>query len=98
LLATAGVIQGTTGLLAGLESYMASVTGLTTANINSELGAVLAALNTLISAIQADYPVDTNGHLLDRTFSSGNVVAIGFTAAQLPNTTAAISTWLAAIQ
>lgn len=94
----ATTIQNTTGLLAGLESYMSSITGQTTTAIGTELSAALNAANNLVTAIIADYPVDSNGFLADRKFSSNQVAAIGLTAAQLPNTTTAITAWLAAIQ
>jgi len=94
----ASTIQNTSGLLAGIEAYMASITGQTAATIGTELSTALTALNNLVTAIVTDYPVDSNGFLADRKFSSNQVAAVGFTAAQLPNTTTAITAWLAAIQ
>ncbi len=96
LLSYAASVQADSTLTTNLIAYIQQVTASTT--VQADFNASLAALQALQSAIIKDYPVDSAGHVLDRTIdASGNINWVSFTAAQLPNTMPAVAAWLATV-
>jgi len=97
LLTNANAVKVDTALSANLVAYIQQISGSTT--VQADFDASLAALAPLQTAIIAEYPKDSAGHPLDRSIdANGNITPIAITAAQIPNTLAAITTWLATVQ
>lgn len=87
------------GLLTALQSRYRTEINDNTFSLNTELGAVVTNLGTMIQAIRTDYPRDGANHPLDRTIDAqGNVTPVLMTAAALPTAMPAITAWLATIQ
>jgi|SRR5579875_558087 len=82
-----------------LDGFVQQQTGQPTLSVHTELTASMSALSALITAMTGDYPKDSAGHLLDRTFDAiGNVVWSSLSAVSFTNTNTAITAWLATIQ
>jgi len=94
----ATAIGSDAGLVASMTTYVQQQTGNPTLDVPAEFDASLTALVALIAAIQSDYPKDSNGVLLDRTFSSAGVVTWATLAqSSLPLTTPALTAWAATV-
>lgn len=87
-----------TGFQSALTTYVQQMVGDSTLDVTTAYDTSLAALDALVTAIVADLPQDSAGHLLDRTITSAGVIStVPLTAAQLPKTLPAITSWLATI-
>ena len=82
-----------------LVSYFNSQVGWASINVANEFGTVNTLAGNLINAITgaaAEYPHDAANppHLLDRVWVNNQIVNVTLTAAQMPNTMAAIAAYL----
>jgi len=94
----ASAVGADTALVGSMAVYVQQQTGNPTLDVVAEFNASMAALVSLISAIQSDYPKDGNGVLLDRTFSPTGIVTWATLAqSSLPLTTPALIAWQATV-
>ena len=91
-------LQATPTLMGAVLALYASETGDTTDTTGADVLASAAALQALCSAIVADFPKATDGHLHYQTFNSSGVATYdSFASAQFPTTSAAMTAWLATV-
>ena len=74
LLVVSDGVAGNATLVANLVNYANLVVPGQTFTATS-LSASITALSALVTAMVAAYPVDANGHLLDRTFGAGGAIS-----------------------
>jgi hypothetical protein len=81
----------------GLVAYAQQQLG-TSVDLTAAVNSAIADLAALRDAIVAEYPKDTGGYLQDRTFNtSSQVQPVQIPAGNLPNTQAALTTFLASL-
>lgn len=95
----AATLPATSAFQSALTAYVQQQVGDPTLDVLTSYQTSLSALNSLISAIAADYPKDAAGHTLDRVMNAttGDVTEVSVTGANLPTTLPAISAWLSTI-
>ena len=94
----ATLVEANPNLEAAVVAFWASDQQTTTTIVSNLLGVMFGATTTLNTDIQADYPKDAQGHLLDHSFGSGGVITQPtFTASQFPTTATALTAWLATV-
>jgi hypothetical protein len=81
-----------------LDAYVQQQTGAPDLDVHAELAASMTALAAFVTSLVGEYPKDAEGHLLDRVFdATGNIAWQQIPASALPNTSAAITSWLATV-
>jgi hypothetical protein len=95
-------ISNSATLVAAVVTMFNNQPGWSAVNVLTEFSTINTLAANIVTAIvgaNAEYPHDASNppHLLDRVWSNNQIVSVTLTAAQLPNTMAAIAAYIAEV-